>query len=67
MLIGVFELLADAREQVGAVIAYIGALRDFWFSESDLQAAFNGPPAARRTATATASGGMSPNPAAAGH
>jgi len=67
MLISVFELLADAREQVGAVIAYIGALRDFWFSESDLQAAFNGPPAARRTASPTASAGMSPKPAPAGH
>ena len=48
MLIGVFELLADAREQVGAVGAYIEALRDFWLSESDLQAAFNGPPTGRR-------------------
>jgi len=48
MLIGVFELLADVREQVGAVSAYIEALRDFWLSESDLQAAFNGPPTGRR-------------------
>jgi outer membrane protein TolC len=48
MLISVFELLADAREQVGAVNAYIEALRDFWRSESDLQAAFNGPPTGRR-------------------
>jgi outer membrane protein TolC len=48
MLISVFELLADAREQVGAVSAYIEALRDFWLSESDLQAAFNGPPTDRR-------------------
>jgi len=36
------------REQVGAVSAYIEALRDFWLSESDLQAAFNGPPTGRR-------------------
>jgi outer membrane protein TolC len=67
MLISVFDLLADAREQVGAVIAYIEALRDFWVSEGDLQAAFNGPQAARRTAVPTASGGMSANPAPAGH
>ena len=67
MLISVFELLADAREQVGAVIGYIEALRGFWISESDLQAAFNGPPAARPTAAPTASGGMAPNPAPAGH
>jgi outer membrane protein TolC len=67
MLIGVFELLADAREQVGAVITYIEALRDFWLSESDLQVAFNGPPTARRAAAQRASGGMAPNPAPAGH
>jgi outer membrane protein TolC len=48
MLISVFDLLADAREQVGAVNAFIEALRDFWLSESDLQAAFNGPPTGRR-------------------
>jgi outer membrane protein TolC len=67
MLISVFELLADAREQVGAVNAYIEALRDFWLSESDLQAAFNGPPTGRRAAAPRASGGMAPNPALAGH
>jgi outer membrane protein TolC len=67
MLISVFELLADAREQVGAVIGYIEALRGFWISESDLQAAFNGPPAARLAGTPTASGGVVPNPALAGH
>jgi len=67
MLIGVFELLADAREQVGAVIAYIEALRDFWLSESELQAAFNGSPAGRRAARPVVSGGVTPNPALAGH
>ena len=39
MLISVFELLADAREQVMSVNAYIEALRDFWLADSDLQAA----------------------------
>jgi len=67
MLISVFELLADAREQVGAVNAYIEALRDFWLSESDLQAAFNGPPTGRRASAPRASGGMAPNQALAGH
>jgi outer membrane protein TolC len=67
MLISVFELLADAREQVGAVNAYIVALRDFWLSESDLQAAFNGRPTGRRAAAPAASGGMAPEPALAGH
>jgi outer membrane protein TolC len=67
MLISVFELLADAREQVGAVIAYIEALRDFWLSESDLQAAFNGPTKGRRATARMVSGGMPPDPAPAGH
>ncbi len=39
MLSSVFELLADARDSVGSVNAYIEALRDFWLAESDLQAA----------------------------
>jgi outer membrane protein TolC len=67
MLIGVFDLLADAREQVGAVIAYIEALRYFWLSESDLQAAFNGPPTGRRAAAQVVSDGMAPNPVPTGH
>jgi outer membrane protein TolC len=37
MLASVFELLADAREQVFAVNAYIDALRDYWIAEADLQ------------------------------
>jgi outer membrane protein TolC len=67
MLISVFELLADAREQIGAVIASIEAQRDFWLSESDLQAAFNGPTTGRRAAARMVSGGMPPEPAPAGH
>jgi outer membrane protein TolC len=67
MLIGVFDLLADAREQVAAVTAYIGALRGFWISESDLQAAFNGPAAGRRATGSMNAGGVAPNPALAGH
>ena len=42
MLISVFELLADAREQVASVNAYIDALRGFWIAESDLQKALGG-------------------------
>jgi outer membrane protein TolC len=42
MLMSVFELLADSREQVSAVNAYIEALRDFWLAESDLQMALTG-------------------------
>lgn len=39
MLMSVFELLADSRDQVGAVNAYIDALHGFWLAEADLQAA----------------------------
>jgi outer membrane protein TolC len=42
MLIGVFELLADAREQVASVNGYIDALKDYWIAETDLQTALGG-------------------------
>ena len=44
MLVGVFELLADARAQVGAVIAAIEAQRDFWLADAALKAAIVGAP-----------------------
>ncbi len=46
MLIGVFELLADAREQVGSVTAYIEALRSFWVADGDLKMVLAGAPSA---------------------
>jgi len=46
MLISVFELLADAREQVISVNASIEALRDFWLAETDLESAMTGSAAA---------------------
>ena len=42
MLIGVFELLADSREQVASVVGYVQALRDYWLAQSDLQTAMTG-------------------------
>jgi hypothetical protein len=39
MLIGVFELLADAREQVVSVSGYLDALREFWLTQADLELA----------------------------
>ncbi|MBS0309524.1 MAG: TolC family protein [Proteobacteria bacterium] len=42
MLTGVFDLLADAREQMVSVNAAIEAQRDFWIAEADLQAALSG-------------------------
>jgi len=45
MLIGVFELLADARMQIASVQASIDALRDFWLAEAALDMALIGKPA----------------------
>ncbi len=42
MLLSVFELLADAREQVMSVNASIEATRDFWLADADLDAALSG-------------------------
>jgi len=42
MLVSVFELLADARAQVGSVNAAIEAQRDFWLAQADLQSAISG-------------------------
>lgn len=39
MLISVFDLLADSREQVRAVAGYVQALRDFWIADTQLQTA----------------------------
>lgn len=44
MLIGVFELLADARTQVGSVVRAIEAERDFWLADATLEAALIGTP-----------------------
>ncbi|MDP1650822.1 MAG: TolC family protein [Rubrivivax sp.] len=44
MLIGVFELLADARVQIASVNGAIGALRDFWIAKADLDMALVGKP-----------------------
>ena len=44
MLIGVFDLLADARAQVAAVHGAIEALRDFWLADADLRMALVGKP-----------------------
>jgi outer membrane protein TolC len=44
MLIGVFELLADARAQIASVNGYIDSLRDFWLAQADLDMAMIGKP-----------------------
>jgi outer membrane protein TolC len=58
MLASVFELLADAREQVTSVTAAVESLRDYWIAETDLHSAM----AARSPSAAPA---MKPGKAAA--
>jgi len=43
MLASVFELLADARDQVTSVTAAVEALRDHWVAETHLRSALTGP------------------------
>ena len=57
MLIGVFELLADARAQIAAVNAAIDAQRDFWIAQADLGMAMVGKPHAAPLAVPAAAGG----------
>lgn len=42
MLASAFDLLADSREQAGAVDSYIDSLKDYWLAETDLQMAVGG-------------------------
>ncbi|MFD2365663.1 TolC family protein [Pseudoduganella sp. GCM10020061] len=56
MLISTFELLSDARAQIGAVNASIEAQRDFWIAETELQAAINGTGGASMQMNAQAAG-----------
>lgn len=57
MMIGVFELLADARAQIGAVDGYIQALKDFWVAKADLDMAMIGKPSLSAMAGAQMGGG----------
>ncbi len=63
MLIGVFDLLADARAQIASVNGYIEALRDFWLAKADLDMAMIGKP----NMTQMNSTGMRAGDAPAGH
>ncbi|TRZ91988.1 MAG: TolC family protein [Rhodocyclaceae bacterium] len=44
MIIGVFELLADTRDQIGTVMAAISAQQQFWLADAALQATLIGKP-----------------------
>ncbi|AXF14613.1 TolC family protein [Paraburkholderia caledonica] len=42
MLVSVFELLADSRDQAAAVNGYIDALKDYWLAATDLEQSLGG-------------------------
>lgn len=66
MLVGVMDLLADARAQARAVSAALNAQRDFWLAESELSQSLLGPVRDTGTSgTGTASAASSASPAAA--
>jgi outer membrane protein TolC len=63
MLIGVFELLADTRDQIASVTAAINALQQFWLADASLSSTVIGrpmplgPTPASTTATSTREAG----------
>lgn len=65
MLMSVFELLAESRQQINAVINAIDTQRDFWIADSTLQMTING----RSPGTIATPGGAlrTAAPAAGGH
>jgi outer membrane protein TolC len=67
MLISVFELLADVREQVASINAAIAAQRDFWLAENEMQGALNGAPFHRGQRTAGGERRLPRDPVLAGH
>ncbi|MEJ2795948.1 hypothetical protein WAE56_21330, partial [Iodobacter sp. LRB] len=54
MLLSVFELLADSREQISSVISAIAAEQQFWLSDAALQAELMGKPSASMISSVTA-------------
>jgi len=63
MLIGVFELLADNRDQIASVTAALNAYQQFWLADAALAASMTGKPTALAMAAPAAGGGGD----AAGH
>lgn len=57
MLIGVFELLADTRDQIAGVVTAINAYEQFWLADAALNASMTGKPTATlMSAPSTGSG-----------
>ena len=59
MLIGVFELLADNRDQIASITAALNAYQQFWLADAALAASMTGKPIALAMAAPAASGGGS--------
>lgn len=57
MLIGVFELLADTRDQVNSVMAAMTAEQQFWLADAALQATIMGKPLMATVGAMTSGGG----------
>lgn len=64
MLIGVFDLLADARSQIASVNSAIEASRDFWIAQADLEMVLLGRPSMSSAPMSGMGGSDAP---AAGH
>ena len=60
MLIGVFELLADTRDQISSVQTAINAYQQFWLADAALSASMTGKPTSLMMAAPAASGGEKP-------
>ena len=56
MLIGVFELLADTRDQISSVQAAINAYQQFWLADAALSASMTGKPTSVMMAAPAAAG-----------
>ena len=56
MLIGVFELLADTRDQISSVVTAINAYQQFWLADAALSASVIGKPTAVMMAAPQAAG-----------
>ncbi|KQV81166.1 TolC family protein [Rhizobacter sp. Root1221] len=63
MLASVFELLADAKDQISGVTGAVEALRDYWVAETNLQSALTGRPPATAPAMGASRAAASAQPA----
>ena len=60
MLVSVFELLAESREQIASVILSLDAQRDFWLADGALQSTLLGKPMAGPSMNAETAGAEAP-------